>query len=475
MVSTPRIGDVISGKYRVERVLGRGGMGVVVAARHLRLRERVAIKFLVPRSGAGGDAVARFVREGRAAMRIRSEHVVRVYDVGTRETGESYLVMEYLEGRDLAAVLKADGPLPVEATLEHVLQAVEAIAEAHARGIVHRDIKPSNLFLTRRADGSPMVKVLDFGIAKSTDLDPTAGGPTDSAPTGALGTPAYMAPEQMRSARAVDTRTDIWALGATLHALLTGAPPFSAGSLVEMHERTLRGPPPLRAARPDAPEALEAILLRCMAPDPADRYASVADLAEALAPLAPEHARISAQRAARILAAGPLDAEPSGGPADEEPGSPSAETPPVTDAAADPSWVDGTVAGTTTGWRTGASPPEATAAPPRPRTTWRRPRTLAAIGLMATSVVLVALAMGRRNHTPEPAPVSSAAQPAALPAPAPPPADRSASEDGGAQRAPAVSASSAGPAPAADRERATPNKRLPAAPAHRRDPLADPD
>jgi serine/threonine protein kinase len=171
MVAPIGVGDVLAGKYRVERVLGRGGMGVVVAARHLRLGERVAIKLPAARMIARGDTVARMVREGRAAMRIRSEHVARVYDAGTLETGEPYLVMEHLDGRALGAILAAEGPLPIEAAVEHVLQACEALAEAHALGIVHRDLKPSNLFLTRRADGSPVIKVIDFGFGVKAIAD----------------------------------------------------------------------------------------------------------------------------------------------------------------------------------------------------------------------------------------------------------------------------------------------------------------
>jgi serine/threonine-protein kinase len=374
-VAPAHVGDILAGKYCIERVLGQGGMGVVVAARHLRLRERVAVKLLAPHLGARGDVVARFVAEGRAAMRIRSEHVVRVYDVGTLATGEPYLVMEYLEGRDLAAALEQGGPLPVEAAVEYVLQAIEAIAEAHALGIVHRDIKPSNLFLTRRTDGSPMVKVLDFGIAKSTHSGPEASLTS----SGTLGTPVYMAPEQMRSARSVGASADVWALGVTLYALLTGAPPFLAGSVVEIHERILRGAPRLRATRPDAPAALEAILLRCMQPEPADRYTDVAELAEALAELAPARARISAERAARVLGAPrPADAptEPLGSEGARGAGGPSAKDAGDTETAAGPSWIDAEA----TARLTGASLPSATSARARRRAASRRSMAMAVLG-----------------------------------------------------------------------------------------------
>ena len=302
MTTPTRIGSVIAGKYLVERVLGRGGMGVVVVARHLQLGERVAIKFPVARMGARADLGARWLREGRAAMRIRSQHVARVYDVGSLDTGEPYLVMEYLEGRDLADVVADDGPLPVEKAVEYILQSTEALAEAHAQGIIHRDLKPSNLFLTRSADGSAITKVLDFGTAKTLAValeTPLTG------PAAVIGTPLFMAPEQMRSKGEVDARADIWALGATLYTLLIGEPPFSAGSLLEIYESILHGCPSLRDKRPEAPEALETALMRCMQADPNRRYADVAELANALAEVAPEHARISAARAARILRAPP--------------------------------------------------------------------------------------------------------------------------------------------------------------------------
>jgi serine/threonine-protein kinase len=481
MLAPPRTGDVIAGKYRVERVLGQGGMGVVVAARHLHLGERVAIKFLVPRPGAGSELMARFVREGRAAMRIRSEHVVRVYDIGTLETGGPYLVMEYLKGRDLAETLTAEGPLPAEAAIEYVLQAIEAIAEAHAMGIVHRDLKPSNLFLTRRADGSAVVKVLDFGIAKETG--PDRGVPTTE-PGGTIGTPAYMAPEQMRSAHVADARTDIWALGATLYALVTGTPPFSAGSMVELHERALGGAPPLRAARPEAPAALEAILLRCMAPDPQARYGGVAELAQALAELAPERARISAERAARILSAGPLEQDTSPGAGDDAASSGRADagTAQVTGAAVDPSWHDadtapaGAPAGETTGSRTGASPPVVTPPPPPRGPLWKRASALAGAGMVAALVALAAISSLRAGRPKEPVPASTAAPPtslASLPAPAPAPASASSA----VQAPPVVSSplpSASGPAPVLTHQVA-PARRPTVTPPRARDPLADPD
>src|SRR6185295_3411573 len=166
MSSEVHEGQILAGKFRIERVLGQGGMGIVVAATHLQLDERVALKFLLPEALSNPEAVERFTREARAAVKIKSEHVARVSDVGMLETGAPYMVMEYLEGEDLGHWVSQRGALPTTQAVEFVLQAAEAIAEAHALGIVHRDIKPANLFCVRRADGLLSVKVLDFGISK---------------------------------------------------------------------------------------------------------------------------------------------------------------------------------------------------------------------------------------------------------------------------------------------------------------------
>src|SRR6478752_9937760 len=193
-------GQILAGKFRIERVLGQGGMGVVVAATHLQLDERVALKFLLPDALANPEAVERFAREARAAVKIKSEHVARVSDVGTLESGSPYMVMEYLQGEDLASWVRRNGAMPVPDAIEFLLQACEAIAEAHALGIVHRDLKPANLFVTRRVDGSPCIKVLDFGISKLT----AAGADQGITQTASLlGSPLYMSPEQLAAARDV--------------------------------------------------------------------------------------------------------------------------------------------------------------------------------------------------------------------------------------------------------------------------------
>ena len=200
-VAGVREGEILAGKYRVDKVLGVGGMGVVVAAYHIELDQRVAIKFLLPEVLDHGEAVARFAREARAAVKIKSEHVAKVTDVGKLENGAPYMVMEFLDGSDLSQWLTQRGALPVEQACEFVLQACEAIAEAHALGIVHRDLKPGNLFVIRRADGVLSVKVLDFGISK-TASGPGSGSAGAMTKTSALmGSPLYMSPEQMQSSR----------------------------------------------------------------------------------------------------------------------------------------------------------------------------------------------------------------------------------------------------------------------------------
>ena len=303
-------GDVLAGKYRVERVLGRGGMGVVVAAMHTQLNQRVAIKLLLP--GATADVTERFLREARAAVRLKSEHVARVIDVGELPTGAPYMVMEYLEGHDLQQRVRSGGALPVPEAVEYLLHACEAIAEAHAQGIVHRDLKPANLFVTSAADGSGTVKVLDFGISKISAGNDEDEGMALTKTSTVLGSPLYMSPEQIQSARRADVRSDIWSLGAVLYEMLAGTVPFNAATFSDLVLMVnMREPPALSSVRPDVPPELEAALLRCLEKKPENRFQNVADLAWALVPFGPPYAQVSAERAARTLQAAGIS---SGGP-----------------------------------------------------------------------------------------------------------------------------------------------------------------
>jgi serine/threonine-protein kinase len=336
------IGAVLASKYRVDSVLGAGGMGVVFAAMHLQLKEQVAIKLLRAETSTRADAVERFLREARVATRLRGEHVVRVLDVGTLDGGAPFIAMEYLRGSDLGAVVRTEGHLPAAVAVDYVLQACEAIAEAHSLGVIHRDLKPANLFLTKRVDGSPCVKVLDFGISKidapfpeqndplaTTGRDPD--GPDSSAswprlgrpPSGPggtlrdrwlasdlghrpgvtktsalLGSPRYMSPEQLRSPRDVDVRADVWALGAILFELLTGRPPFEGDTLDELRAATAGPVPKL----PGIPAGLERAVHACLAREPEQRCQTVTDLADALAPYASPDGAESAKRVRRRIA-----------------------------------------------------------------------------------------------------------------------------------------------------------------------------
>jgi serine/threonine-protein kinase len=297
-VSPVQPGEILAGKFEVERVLGAGGMGVVVAARHTQLEQRVALKFLLPAACEVPGAVTRFLREGKAAARITSEHVARVMDTGVLDGGAPYLVMEYLEGADLGAVVQRRGRVTPDEAIEYVLQACEAIVEAHDLGIVHRDLKPANLFLSKRADGSALVKVLDFGISK------VEGSGSRSQLTSAsvlMGSPRYMSPEQMLSAKDVDARTDVWALGVILYELVTGKPVWHADTMQGLCALIASTPAPsLLLLAPSAPKVLADVVSRCLAKSRDERIASVADLALALEPIAPAEARTSIERILRV-------------------------------------------------------------------------------------------------------------------------------------------------------------------------------
>ncbi len=289
---------LLAGKYRVERLLGEGGMGVVLAATNEALRQKVAIKLL--RSGAlvNSKALGRFEREARAAASLRSEHVARVLDVGKLEDGRPYMVMEYLEGRDLGDVIDQGPHLAPGEAVDYVLQACEAIAEAHAAGIIHRDLKPRNLFLATTVDGRPLVKVLDFGISKIED---SAEDMSLTRTTEIIGSPSYMSPEQLRASKEVDVRTDIWALGVILYELLSKKVPFEAVTVTELVAVVLMEPTPeIRVTRPDVPEGLAYAINRCLAKRREDRFASINELVGAIAPFGSGAVAGMAERISRV-------------------------------------------------------------------------------------------------------------------------------------------------------------------------------
>jgi eukaryotic-like serine/threonine-protein kinase len=297
-----QLGEVL-GKYRLDRIVATGGMGVVVEATHLQLHQSVAIKFLSPLLASEDTAVRRFLQEARAAAQIRSEHVVRVFDVDTLETGTPYIVMELLEGEDLSTMLERRRCLHPSEAVDYVLQACEAVAEAHLLGIVHRDLKPANLFKCNRADQMPFVKVVDFGVSK---LLPTAriawSSRAATGPHTVMGTPMYASPEQLRCSTQVDVRTDIWALGVILYELIAGKPPFRGNTLFELRAKIAKEPlEPLNELQPEVMVELGAVVAKCMAKEPDERYATVADLAKALAPFATRSSLLSVTRVENVF------------------------------------------------------------------------------------------------------------------------------------------------------------------------------
>jgi serine/threonine protein kinase len=304
MRAAPAVGTLI-GKYVVERTLGMGGMGIVMAARHQHLGEVVAIKLLHPKASKDLVQIERFIREARATVRIKSEHVVRVLDAGADEvTGAPFIVMEYLEGHDLGQLLQKHGAMAVPAAVDLMLQICEAVAAAHALGIIHRDLKPSNFFVARRADGAPLVKVLDFGISKAR-VQEGAPDPRLTETQAVFGSPTYMSPEQIRSSKNVDPRSDVWSLGVGLFEMLTGKLPFIADSVPGLLASVVADPPfRVSVFAPYVPEELEAIVHACLEKDPSRRIGSAAELAMRLAPFASAEGLHLAARIERIARAG---------------------------------------------------------------------------------------------------------------------------------------------------------------------------
>jgi len=289
-------GTILLGKYRIDDLIGTGGMGNVVRASHLYLHQPFAIKILLPQMAESDSTKQRFLREAQATVRLKSEHSARVWDVGTMPDGAPFMVMEFLDGNDLNQILRHHGPQAPAIVVDLMLQACEGISEAHALGIVHRDIKPSNFFVTQRPDGSMLLKILDFGISKTpVGYEDLTGTQT------ILGTPSYMAPEQMKSGRAADPRSDIWSIGVVMYQLLTGRPPFSGESYAELVLKVgLEAPSPIPIP---LPTGLGDVIMRCLEKDPKLRFQDAGELARMLAPYAsdPISAAQSAGRSVRIL------------------------------------------------------------------------------------------------------------------------------------------------------------------------------
>jgi serine/threonine-protein kinase len=300
----PRVGETLAGKYTVRRLIACGGMGAVYEVHHEILDQAVALKVLLPEAAEHAGAASRFINEARASARIRNEHVAQVMDVGRLDDGSAYIVLELLRGSDLARLLEERGPLPLEDAVDYVLQACEAVAEAHALGIIHRDLKPANLFLAQREKGPPLVKVLDFGISKLVGFERKLHGDPVTDSRALLGSPSYMSPEQIRSSKHIDARSDLWSLGVILYRLLAKEAPFEGDNLGTVLASILESAPvPLRKHRPEVPPELESVIARCLDRNRDTRFQSVDELAEALAPFAPLRSRYSLERIRTTLGA----------------------------------------------------------------------------------------------------------------------------------------------------------------------------
>ena len=371
------VGQILADKYRVDYQLGEGGMGIVLAVTHMHLGTQVALKLLRTEM-AHGAVVDRFLREARASAQLRSENVCRVSDVGVLEGGIPYIVMEMLVGQDLMAVLRTNGPLPVTVAAEYILQSCVGVAEAHAAGIVHRDLKPGNLMWTQRPDGTTLIKVLDFGVAKA----PEGVNFSLTQTSNIIGSPGYMSPEQLKSSKDVDARSDIWSLGIMLYELVSGRPPWNGDSITELALRVAMDPmPPLVGVGP-----FEVVIARCLEKDPAKRFQDVAQLAAALAPFAGVAGESLAAAVARVLHGARVSL-----PSVPQPGMQSTPT---------------TLRGAN-GVITGA---------PMAARTWKLP---AAIGLGAATAAIAGFVAFRGNGSV--ATSSAAAPPEPIIAPAPPP------------------------------------------------------
>jgi len=294
------LGGVIAEKYRIDRVIGFGGMGIVCAATHLELGTPIAIKFIRPERAEDDRAAARFLTEARAAAQLQSQFACRVMDCGRLPTGSPYIVMEYLSGQDLRTRIDAGGPLEIQDIVLLALQACEALAEAHAKHLVHRDVKPENLFVAEGPGGAPLLKVLDFGISKQLTPLTSQRALTDSSES--MGSPFHMSPEQMLEPNTVDSRTDIWSLGVVMYEALTGQFPFAGQTAPQLCANVMTTEPiPPQAHRADIPDGLARVVLRCLQKDRERRYRDVGELSQALKEFGSVASAIAAARVEQIL------------------------------------------------------------------------------------------------------------------------------------------------------------------------------
>ncbi|MBX3231546.1 MAG: serine/threonine protein kinase [Labilithrix sp.] len=298
-------GQLLDGKYLVGRVIGSGAVGIVFEAKNVELDETVAIKCLRPEMLVDNAMVGRFAREAKAAAAIKSEYVATVHDVGTTPEGMPYMVMEYLDGKDLGSVVEETGTVGPRTAVEYALQVCEALAVAHSKGIVHRDIKPENLLLTERAGGIRIVKVLDFGISKAALSGSIFKNAVPLVKTvNLMGTPLYMSPEQVRVTDSVDVRSDIWSLGMVIYEMLTGQTAFDGQSITEICAAILEAQPrPIEMFRNDLPSGLVEVITKCLQKDANKRFQNIAELAVALMPFGPKRTRLNVERAVAVLQA----------------------------------------------------------------------------------------------------------------------------------------------------------------------------
>jgi len=263
------VGRILAGRYQLESVLGRGGMGVVYTARHIAINRTIAVKVLRRDLARSGDAVARFHREARAAASIGSPYIVDVFDFGFTDDGDAYIAMEKLDGIDLRRLVKDNGALAPSRALQICRQIAKGLSAAHARGIVHRDLKSENVFVCLR-DGGEHIKLLDFGISKVTELDDGRGPLTSEGVV--MGTPHYMAPELLHGATAADQRADIYALGCVLYEMLTNSVPFSGRTAMEVAYKHVHEPvEPPSSRRAGLAHALDKLVLHALAKNPDER------------------------------------------------------------------------------------------------------------------------------------------------------------------------------------------------------------